>query len=63
MAVPVLPSEFPESVPALPSSVCPDDGFDERRQAHFRPGRYIVAVRRTAKNGIAATAQLKVVVE
>jgi len=42
---------------------CSDDCFDERWHAYARPGRYIVTVRRTAKNGITATAQLKVDVE
>ena len=37
--------------------------FDERWHAYDRPGRYIVTVRRTGKNGLTATAQVKVNVE
>lgn len=42
---------------------CSDDCFDERWHAYVHSGRYIVTVRRTAKNGTTATAQLKVIVE
>jgi murein DD-endopeptidase MepM/ murein hydrolase activator NlpD len=41
---------------------CSDECFDERWHAYAKPGRYIVTVQRTAKNGITATAQLKVIV-
>lgn len=36
--------------------------FDERWHAYDRPGRYIVTVQRTGRNGRTATARLKVVV-
>jgi murein DD-endopeptidase MepM/ murein hydrolase activator NlpD len=42
---------------------CSDDCFDERWHAYAKPGRYIVTIQRTAKNGVSATAQLKVIVE
>jgi hypothetical protein len=41
---------------------CSDECFDERWHAYAKPGRYVVTVQRTAKNGITATAQLKVIV-
>ncbi len=37
---------------------CTDLDFDERWHAYDRPGRYIVTVRRTGKNGLTATAQV-----
>ena len=42
---------------------CSDDCFDERWHAYAKPGRYIVTIQRTGKNGLTATAQLKVIVE
>jgi len=39
---------------------CAEKDFDERWHAYAKPGRYIVTVQRTAKNGISATAQMKV---
>ncbi|NOZ20445.1 MAG: hypothetical protein GXP25_05080 [Planctomycetes bacterium] len=44
-------------------SACADKDFDERWHAYDQPGRYIVTVRRTGKNGLTATAQLRVDVE
>jgi hypothetical protein len=42
---------------------CSDENFDERWHVYAEAGRYIVTVKRTAKNGRTATAQLKVIVE
>jgi hypothetical protein len=39
---------------------CADLDFDERWHAYDRPGRYIVTVSRAARNGLSATAQVKV---
>lgn len=36
------------------------DGYRQRWHAYERPGRYIITVRRTGRNGLMATAQLKV---
>lgn len=44
-------------------SACSDLDYDERWHAYEEPGRYIVTVRRTGKNGLTATAQVKVHVE
>lgn len=44
------------------ATTCSDDDFDERWHAYAEPGRYIVTVQRTAKNGLTSTAQLKVIV-
>lgn len=44
--------------PQTPDSTRTD--FAERWHAYDKPGRYIVTVRRTGKNGITATAQIKV---
>jgi len=41
-------------------SGCAEKDFDERWHAYDKPGRYIVTVRRTGKNGLSATAQVRV---
>ena len=41
-------------------TLCFDTEFGERWHAYERPGRYIVTVRRTGANGLAATAQVAV---
>jgi len=43
-------------------TACETTDFAERWHAYDRPGRYIVAVRRTGKNGLSATAQAEVVI-
>jgi len=44
-------------------TACAEKDFDERWHAYDAPGRYIVTVTRTARNGRSATAQLRVEVE
>ena len=44
-------------------SACADADYAERWHAYDRPGRYIVTVRRTGKNGLTATAQIVVQVD
>jgi hypothetical protein len=41
-------------------SLCTQTDFAERWHTYAKPGRYIVTVRRLAKNGLTATAQVKV---
>ena len=44
------------------ATTCSDDEYAERWHAYAKPGRYIVTVQRTAKNGISAIMKLKVMV-